>query len=121
MTSLFWRSCGCYNEIKSICRVFRFYGAPVSIGEKNVPCTDQQILTSLDTEPENVMASLIDAYSGLLWKVCQEYIENEEDIKDCVNETFSEFYLRKEHFEPEKGNLKGYLVAIARRTAIHCY
>ena len=86
-----------------------------------MPCTDQQILALLDTEPENAMASLIDTYSGLLWKVCREYVENEEDIKDCVNETFSEFYLHKERFDPEKGALKGYLAAIARRVAIHCY
>lgn len=86
-----------------------------------MPCTDRQIIALLDTEPENAMAFLIDTYSGLLWKVCREYVENEEDIKDCLNETFSEFYLHKERFDPEKGTLKGYLAAIARRMAIHCY
>ena len=86
-----------------------------------MPCTDQQLLALLDTEPENAMAVLIETYSGLLWKICREYVSNEEDVKDCVNETFSEFYLHRERFDPQKGTIKGYLAAIARRTAIHCY
>lgn len=83
--------------------------------------SDEQLLDLLDTEPEKGMAAFIETYSGLLWTICREYVENEEDIKDCVNETFSEFYLHRERFDPEKGTLKGYLAAIARRTAIHSY
>lgn len=81
--------------------------------------TDQSILTLLSQEPENGMAALIGEYSGLLWTVCRQYLPNTEDVKDCINETFSEFYLHKDRFDPQKGTLKGYLAVIARRCALH--
>ena len=78
---------------------------------------DQTIISLLDREPEEGMALLIEEYSGLLWTVCRQYLQNTEDVKECVNEIFSEFYLHRERFDPEKGALKGYLEVIARRCA----
>lgn len=83
--------------------------------------TDESLLSLLRQEPEQGMAALIDEYSGLLWTVCRQYLINTEDIKECVNETFSEFYLHMERFVPDKGALKGYLAVIARRCAIRRY
>ena len=83
--------------------------------------TDQSLLSLLRREPEQGMAALIEEYSGLLWTVCRRYLSNTEDIKDCVNETFCEFYLHEERFDPAKGSLKGYLAVIARRCAIRRY
>lgn len=83
--------------------------------------TDESLLSLLRREPEQGMAALIDEYSGLLWSVCRQYLQNPEDIKECINEAFSHFYLQKERFDPAKGTLKGYLAVIARRCAIHRY
>ena len=83
--------------------------------------TDQSLLSLVQEEPEQGMAALIEEYSGLLWTVCQRYLPNEEDVRECVNETFSEFYLHHGRFDPEKGTLKGYLAVIARRCAIRRY
>lgn len=83
--------------------------------------TEESLLSLLRGEPERGMAALIDEYSGLLWTVCRQYLSNTEDIKDCINEAFSEFYLHRERFEPDKGTLKGYLAVIARRCAIRRY
>ncbi len=82
---------------------------------------DLELLALLNREPEQGMAALIDAYSGLLWSVCRTYLQNTEDIKDCVNESFSEFYVQRDRFDPLKGTLKGYLAVIARRCAIRRY
>ena len=79
---------------------------------------DRKLLALLDRDPEQGMADLIEGYSGLLWSVCRTYLQSAEDIKECVNETFSEFYLQRDHFDPSKGTLKGYLAVIARRCAI---
>ena len=79
---------------------------------------DRKLLALLDRDPEQGMADLIEGYSGLLWSVCRTYLQSAEDIKECVNETFSEFYLYRDHFDPSKGTLKGYLAVIARRCAI---
>ncbi|HIZ84396.1 MAG TPA: sigma-70 family RNA polymerase sigma factor [Firmicutes bacterium] len=83
--------------------------------------TEESLLSLLRREPEQGMTVLIDEYSGLLWTVCRQYLSNTEDIKECVNETFSEFYLHIERFDPDKGSLKGYLAVIARRCAIRRY
>jgi len=79
--------------------------------------TDKTILRLLTKDPEDGMAALIDGYSGLLWAVASRYLPDEEDVKECVNETFSEFYLHREHFDPKKGSLKGYLAVICQRCA----
>lgn len=83
--------------------------------------TDKSIISRLNREPEQGMTVLIDEYSGLLWTVCRQYLSNTEDIKECVNETFTEFYLHMERFDSDKGSLKGYLAVIARRCAIRRY
>ena len=83
--------------------------------------TDDSLLSLLRRDPEAGMAGLIDAYSGLLWTVCRRVLDNEEDVKECVNESFAAFYLRHDRFDPEKGSLKGYLAVIARRCAIRRY
>lgn len=57
-------------------------------------------------------------YTGLVWSVAAGYLENPEDIKECVNDTFVEFYRERGRFDPEKGSLKQYLATIARRRAI---
>ncbi len=83
--------------------------------------TDETIFSLLRRKPEEGMTALIDEYSGLLWTVCCQYLSNTEDVKECINEAFSEFYLHIERFEPDKGSLKGYLAVIARRCAIRRY
>lgn len=83
--------------------------------------TDKSIISRLNREPEQGMTVLIDEYSGLLWTVCRQYLSNTEDIKECVNETITEFYLHMERFDSDKGSLKGYLAVIARRCAIRRY
>lgn len=83
--------------------------------------TEESLLSLLRQEPEQGMAALIGEYSGLLWTVCRQYLSNAEDIKDCVNEAFTAFYLHIERFDPDKGALKGYLAVIARRCAIRRY
>lgn len=80
--------------------------------------TDRETLQLLEQDPETGMAALIDRYSGLLWKAASGRLKDPEDIRDCVSETFSEFYLHRENFDPGKGTLAGYLAAIARRRAL---
>ena len=82
---------------------------------------DNDLLALLEKDPEQGMAALIQEYSGLLWTVCRQYLTSSEDVKECVNETFSQFYLHRHRFDPKKGSLKGYLAAIGRRCAIHQY
>lgn len=80
--------------------------------------TDKEIKLLLREDPEKGMEQIVAQYTGLLWSVADQILQEPEDIKDCVNETFTEFFYQRERFDPEKGALKNYLAVIVRRLAI---
>lgn len=82
---------------------------------------DTELLALLAREPERGMEELMAQYTGLLWSVAARRVHDAEDIKDCVNETFLEFYAHRERFAPESGSLKNYLAAITDRLAVRRY
>lgn len=80
--------------------------------------TDKKILHLLDQNPEEGMGLLMEEYMGLLWSACHLYLTNPEDIRECVQETFVDFYGNRERFRAERGTVKAYLYVIAKRKAI---
>ena len=80
--------------------------------------TDQKLLHLLDQNPEEGMSLLMEEYMGLLWSACRLYLTNPEDIRECVQETFVDFFVNRERFRGEKGTVKAYLYVIAKRKAI---
>lgn len=79
---------------------------------------EQKILTLLNDDPEKGMSLLMEQYMGLLWGACSLYLDNPEDIRECVQEAFLDFYEFRNRFSPEKGTVKAYLYVIAKRKAI---
>ena len=67
--------------------------------------SDAALLALLDSDPETGMEELVTRYNGLLWSVAARRLGEPEDIKDCINETFLEFYAHRERFAPDKGSL----------------
>lgn len=82
---------------------------------------DRELLLILEQEPSRGMELLVAQYSGLLWTLVQNYLDNPEDQKDCVNETFEQFYYNRKRFTPEKGTLSAYLAGMLRKRAITLY
>ena len=80
--------------------------------------TDKKLLHLLDQNPEEGMGLLMEQYMGLLWSACHLYLTNSEDIRECVQETFADFYGNRERFRVERGTVKAYLYVIAKRKAI---
>lgn len=80
--------------------------------------TDKKLLHLLDQNPEEGMSLLMEQYMGLLWSACHLYLTNPEDIRECVQETFADFYGNRERFRAERGTVKAYLYVIAKRKAI---
>lgn len=80
--------------------------------------TDQDILELLDTDRDAGTTALLKTYTGLLWSVCARRLDDEEDVKECVNDAFVEFIMKRERFDPAVGTLKQYLCTIADRRAI---
>ena len=64
---------------------------------------------------------LMEQYAALVWKTAAACLENPEDIKECVNDTFLEFYLHSDRYDPGKGSYAAFLCTIARRKAINRY
>lgn len=80
--------------------------------------SDRDLLSLLDRDPQEGMVRLVEQYTGLLWSVAQQYLQSPEDIKECVNDAFAEFYFHRDRFDPERGTLRAFLAVIARHLAI---
>ena len=83
--------------------------------------SEQELLRMLDYDPHTGMAAMVEQYTGLLWHVAEHHLKNPEDIKECVNDTFLEFYIHRERFDSKKGTLATYLAQIMRNLSISRY
>lgn len=83
--------------------------------------TDQKIMETIKQDPEQGMILLMETYTGLIFKVISFHLQNPEDIKECTNDTFAEFYFKQSSFDENKSSLPVYLTAIGRNLAISRY
>ena len=64
---------------------------------------------------------LIRQYGPLIWKIVSTYLENPDDIQECVNDIFCELCLHRERYNPERGSYATFLSVTARNKAIDKY
>lgn len=64
---------------------------------------------------------LLRQYTPLVCHIVSASLNNPEDIRECVNEVFFEFYHNSASFDSEKGTYASYLAAIARNRSISFY
>lgn len=83
--------------------------------------SDIRLMHIMKKDPQEGMRLLLEQYTGLVWHIISVYLNNPEDIRECVSETFSQFYFRREKYNPKKASLSLYLAAIARRIAVSRY
>lgn len=81
--------------------------------------TDWELLELLEADPGLGILALFEQYMDLLNYVVSMRLRNPSDIQECVQDTFTDFYLSRKNFNPEKGTLSAYLVAIARHKAVY--
>ncbi len=79
------------------------------------------ILTLLREDRERGAELLLETYTPLLWSVCRRRLSDPEDIKECINDVFTNFCMNLDGFDPEKSSLKNYLALLADRRAISCF
>lgn len=70
----------------------------------------------LESDPNEGMVKIMEQYLRLVHCIAAG-LKNPEDVKDCINDTFTDFYRYRDNFEPDKGTLAQYLAAITRRNA----
>ena len=84
--------------------------------------TDNEILNSIYENAVDGMTLLIDTYADLIYKVVYEVLSDvgtQEDIEDCICDTFIAFFDNIDDVDSERGSIKGVLGIIARRRAIN--
>lgn len=83
--------------------------------------SDIRLMHIMKKDPQEGMRLLLEQYTGLVWHIISAHLNNPEDIRECVSETFSQFYFQREKYNPKKASLSLYLAAIARRIAVSRY
>ena len=84
--------------------------------------TDNEILGSIYENAVDGMTLLIDTYADLIYRVVYEVLSDvgtQEDIEDCICDTFIAFFDNIDDVDSERGSIKGVLGIIARRRAIN--
>lgn len=82
---------------------------------------DEEFIRFLKEDRDKGAVVLLEQYAGLVWSVCSKRLQDVEDVKECVNETFADFCLNYEKFDPQKCSLKTYLCLIADRKSIDIF
>ena len=82
---------------------------------------DAALLELLKTDPEEGMNVIIRRYSGLVASVIRQRLSCcgcvSTDIEDCAADTFSDFYIFRERYDPSRCGLPSWLASIARHKA----
>jgi len=82
---------------------------------------DHKIVNAIRNGSEAAIGEVIDKYSRLLWSVVSPVLRgigSEEDIEECVADTFIYLWQHPQKFDPQRGTLKTWLSVIARSKAV---
>ena len=84
--------------------------------------SDDALYRLLKEDPEAGMKALIDRYSPMVHAVVRGKLFtppfDRSDIEHCVADTFSEFYVELDRYDPERGSVKAFLCVMARHNAL---
>ena len=83
---------------------------------------DIRLIRLLRRDPDAGMEKLMDMYSGLIYAVAKGKLNGSAcistDVEDVVADTFSEFYLQLDKFDPDMSSIRSYLCVMVRNNAI---
>ncbi len=82
---------------------------------------DQQLITLMQNDPEKGVEQAIRQYGGLCKAVTVRILgaDHQQDIEECISDTFLKLWRAVDGIDLQKGNLKAYAASIARNTAIN--
>lgn len=82
---------------------------------------DKTLFALLEEDPERGIPLLKAKYAEHLRFAAAQRLDSPDDIRECVHDTLTDFYLQRDQFDGSKGSLRSYLIAIADRKAIRKY
>ena len=92
--------------------------------ERLVTMTDSEILDLLYEDRDRGMSALIDTYGTLVYQLVSDILRevgSDDEIFDCISDSFEAFYNNIDDVDLSQGSLKGYLGVIAHRRAVNLY
>ena len=85
---------------------------------------DESIMEAISRRDEQAVSLVINRFSRLLWPIARAVLEKvgcDQDIEECVADSFIYLWEHPEKFDPGKGSLKSWLCIVARSRAIDRY
>lgn len=83
---------------------------------------DDALYQLLKQDPEAGMKALIDQYAPMVHAVVRGKLLSPpfdpSEIEHCTADTFSEFYMELDKYDPERGSIKALLCVMARHNAL---
>lgn len=81
---------------------------------------DKIILALLEKEPESALEEVMRLYTRLVTHIVRGSLIppfSEEDVDECVSDTFLRFYNKGRYIDTEKGSIKAWLCTVAKNRA----
>lgn len=84
----------------------------------NIPETEQQLVSALQSKDTEAFKRLYQMYSGALLGVIQRVVQQTELAEDILQECFVKIWNSSQHYDASKGRLFTWMMNIARNLAI---
>ncbi|MBQ8293568.1 MAG: sigma-70 family RNA polymerase sigma factor [Bacilli bacterium] len=79
------------------------------------------LLNKLRAKDEEAYKYLVDKYKDTFYCMSRNYLYNDEDIKDCVQEIFMKIYDRVDQYSSDKGDLSSWIIILAKNHIVDYY
>lgn len=80
--------------------------------------TDAELVSAIGCGDELALAEAYDRYCGAVFGLAWRILQRKETAEDLVQEVFLRLWCRPEQFDPDRGNLRPYLLAQAHGRAV---
>jgi RNA polymerase sigma factor (sigma-70 family) len=84
----------------------------------NTTYTEQELVTALKERQNAAYSYLYDNYSGALFTIVRQIVQNTELASDVLQEVFVNIWRKIETYDPVKGRLFTWMLNIARNASI---
>jgi RNA polymerase sigma-70 factor (ECF subfamily) len=90
---------------------------------KETVMNDAELVDLLKHNPSKGLELAVDKYSGLVKTIVVRIIgyDRQEDVEETVSDVFVELWKSIDNFDSEKGQLKNYIISIARFVSLNTY
>ncbi|NLL04843.1 MAG: sigma-70 family RNA polymerase sigma factor [Clostridiaceae bacterium] len=84
---------------------------------------DAKLVNLLKYNPSKGLEAAVDQYSGLVKTIVVRIIgyDKQQDVEETVSDVFVELWKSIGNFDPEKGQLKNFIISIARFVSLNTY